>query len=118
VKTLNISDDEVKGRQGGIAQQIAIRLEDGFFRKLEYDITEAQRQLHAYDVSGEARHMVYVSPRFDDFMAYRKEAYFAQMDDYLAARSFEGLEIVIHNACTPVHMPICMRAAVVDDEPS
>jgi hypothetical protein len=115
VKTLNISDDEAQGRRGGIVRKLAVKLEAGFFGKLRYAITTAQRQMCVYDASGSARHMVYVSPRFDDILAQCKEEYFRQIDDYLIEHAFDGIEIVMHNAHTPFHMPICMKAAIVDN---
>jgi hypothetical protein len=117
VKTLNISDDEIQGRRGGIVRNFAIRLEAGFFGKLRDAIAAAQHQMCVFDTLGSARHMVYVSPCFDDFLGECKEEYFRQIDDHLVEHPFDGIEIVMHNAHTPFHMPIFMKAARVDNAP-
>jgi hypothetical protein len=115
VKTLNISDEEVRGRMTVVARSIAICLGGGFFRKLLAAIEQARQQLAAYDPSRSARHIVYVSPRFDDILAECKERYFQQIDQYLIEQAVEDVEIVMHNARTPFHMPVYMRAATVDN---
>jgi hypothetical protein len=115
VKTMNISDDEVRGRTTLVARDIAIRLSPGFFRKLSAVIEQARRQLVTYDPSHSARHIVYVSPCFDDFLGEHKEQYFREIDQYLTGQAVEDVEIVMHNARTPFHMPVYMRAAAVDD---
>jgi hypothetical protein len=117
VKTLNISNDEVQRRRNHTVGKLTILLSAGFFRKLGSAINKAQNQMCAWDTSGSARHMVYVSPCFDDFLAECKEEYFRQIDDHLVAHPYHGVEIVMHNAHTPFHMPICMKAAQVDNEP-
>ncbi|MDI6728077.1 MAG: hypothetical protein QMD44_04010 [Thermodesulfovibrionales bacterium] len=73
VKTINMSDEEVKAREEvrtrgyGNAGSPEIQLEDGFFKKLESDITKAKRQLESYDPDSKAMRMVFIVPNFDDF---------------------------------------------------
>lgn len=115
VKTMNISDEEIRGRTTVVARDIAIHLHSGFFRKLSASINQARPQLTEFDPARSARHLVYVSPCFDDFLGEHKEQYFSEIDQYLVAQSFEDVEIVIHNAWTPFHMPVQMIAAAVDN---
>jgi hypothetical protein len=116
VKTINISDEEVHARCSSVVTSIAIRLEPGFFNKLSADISKASLQLAEYDSEKRARHLIYISPHFDDFLAQCKETYFEQIDAFVAERQFTGVELVFHNAHTPFHMPIRMNAAVVDND--
>jgi hypothetical protein len=47
VKTINISDDEVRARREHTPRAIESRLDEGFYRKLRFDVTEARDQLHS-----------------------------------------------------------------------
>ena len=114
VKTINISQDEVAARHSPIVRDLAIRLEHGFFRKLSYDIEQAKDQMRTHDPTGVARHVVYISPCFDDFFGECKEDYFRQIDQYLLDYPVT-IEVVIHNSRTPFHTPVCMTAATVDN---
>jgi len=116
VKTINISDEEVNARHSPTVRSIAVRLEQGFFNKLLSDITRGSLQLADYDSQKRARHLIYISPIFDDFLARCKETYFEQIDAFVAERQFKDVQLVFHNAHTPFHMPISMNAAAVDND--
>ena len=116
VKTINISDEEVNARRSFAVRSVAGRLEQGFFNKLLSDVRKASLQLAEYDSKNRARHLIYISPIFDDFVAYCKKTYFEQIDAFVAEQQFKDVELVFNNSYTPVHMPISMKAAEVDDD--
>jgi len=113
VKTINISEEEVRARKEFTVVKITNRLDDGFLRKLRSDITEAEKQLHAHTAMGEARYYVYIIPCFDDFVGWCKEDYFRQIDQYLLANPISGIELVLHNGKTPFQKAVTMTAATV-----
>ena len=69
-------------------------LDYGFFRKLQSDITCAKDQMHGYDPTGEARHLVYITICFDDWVGYYRGAYFSQIDQYLKDNPIPEIEVV------------------------
>ena len=118
VKTINPSDAETLRRQKGNYLNDE-PLASPFFDKLMSTITDAEKQIEAFDPSKEARHVVYIIPNFDDFwMEYnRKEEYFRQIDHHLSQNVASGIEIVFHNQKTPFHKKVTMNCAtVVNDE--
>ena len=116
MKTINISQNEVRARTEFTVRSIAIRLDDGFFRKLRSRVTEAKNQMRAYDATSEARHYVYINPCFDDFLAQCKEDYFRQIDDYLSGNPIPGVKLIFHNDHTAFYKPLAMtNATVVND---
>jgi hypothetical protein len=116
VKTINISQEEVHARTSFTARPIGIRLSDGFFRKLRSDIMDAKKQMQDYDLTGTARHFVYINPCFDDFLAQCKEEYFGEIDQYLSENPIPGAELIFHNDHTAFYTPLRMvNATVVND---
>jgi hypothetical protein len=113
VKSLSPSQDEIRIRTEGGVSGIAIRLDDGFFRKLHSDISKAKEQLEAYDPTGEARRYVYIIPRFDDFLGRCKAQYFSQIDRYLSDFPNQGVDLIFHNEDTPFRRSLTMTAATV-----
>jgi|ERR1035441_5310122 hypothetical protein len=93
VKTINLSDAEIRERGEFTARGVKSQLDCGFFRKLQSDIKEATDQLHADDATGEARHLVYIRIYFDDWVGYYKEDYLRQIDQYLRDNPISGIEI-------------------------
>ena len=93
VKTINISDAEVRARSEHTASNVKSELDYGFFRKLRSDITCAKDQMHGYDPTGEARHLVYISICFDDWVGYYRGAYFRQIDQYLRDNPVPEIEV-------------------------
>jgi hypothetical protein len=115
VKTINISQREVRAREESTVGSIATRLDDRFFRVLYSDITEAKNQLDAYDATGGARHYVYIIPCFDDILGECKEGYFRQIDQYLSDNPTPGIQLVFRNNKTPFHKSLTMANATVDN---
>lgn len=113
VKTINISQKEVRARKEFMVREIKNQLDDAFLRKLHSDITEAKDQLHAYDATGEARYYVYINLCFDDFLGAYKEEYFRQIDEYLSNCLTPGIDLVFHNDHTPFHKALAMTTATV-----
>lgn len=115
VKCMNISDDEIRARRELTVRSIRTHLERGFFNKLRSQIATAKSQMAGNDSSGEAREIVYVNIRFDDFLAEFKHLYFQQIDQYLVATAFSKIELVFRNDRTPFYRPLTMTAATVDN---
>ncbi len=113
VKTINISEKEVRARNEFTVVNIANQLDDGFLRKLRSDITEAKGQMHAYDATDEVRYYVYINLCFDDFLGTYKEEYFRQIDQYLSDCLTPGMDLVFHNDRTPFHKALAMATATV-----
>jgi hypothetical protein len=115
VKTINISQQEVRARKEFTAKDIGGQLDDGFLRKLHSDIRNAEEQLHAYDATSEVRYYVYINPCFDDILGEHKEMYFQQIDQYLLDCLTPGIDLVFHNDHTPFHKALAMATAAVDN---
>ncbi len=113
VKTVSISQEEVRARNDFTVRSIAIRLEGGFFRKLRSDILDAKDQMHAYDAMGTAQRYVYINPCFDDFLAQCKEEYFRQIDQYLSDNPIPAVKLIFHNDHTAFYKPLAMTNATV-----
>lgn len=123
VKTINMSDDEmdareeVRARGYGNAGSPEIQLEDGFFKKLEADITDAKKQLESYEPDSKARRMVFIVPNFDDFFCEYKDRYFRQIDHYFSENPAPpGIEIVLYNQKTAAHKSISMNHVTIVNE--
>jgi hypothetical protein len=95
VKIINISADEVRARCEHTVRSIKSRLDEGFFRKLGSDIAQAKKQLDSYDTAFQARHLVYICVRFDDWVGYYREDYLEQIGRYLEDNPTHGIEVVI-----------------------
>jgi hypothetical protein len=116
VKSLNRSDEEVAAQKGPPkARSGQINLGPGFLKKLLAAVETANRQMSAHDPAGAAVHVVYLNVAFDDFFAERKEAYFQQIDEYLATAPVSDSRIVICNDRTAFYKPLQMRFAHVDN---
>ena len=113
MKTINISQKEVRAREEFTVRKIAHRLDDGFFQKLHSVVTDAKDQMHAYDARSETLYYVYINPCFDDFLGEYKEGYFQQIDQYLSDSPVPGVNLVFHNDQTPFHKTIAMTTATV-----
>jgi hypothetical protein len=96
VKTINISDAEIRARSELAARGIERELDRGFFRKLQDDIIEAKTQLYLFDETGKARLVVYICIYFDAWAGYFKEAYFRQIDQYLKANPIPEIEVAFN----------------------
>jgi hypothetical protein len=113
VKTINISERELRARNQLTVRGIAIRLDAGFFRKLRSDVTDAENQMQAYDATGAARHFLYINPCFDDFLAEYKKDYFRQIDQYLSDNPIPDVKLIFHNDFTAFYEPLAMTNATV-----
>ncbi|MCL4457206.1 MAG: hypothetical protein M1147_09730 [Nitrospirae bacterium] len=123
VKTINMSDEEAKNRHNvrvrgyGDARDTEDRLGDGFFKKLESDITGAKKQLESYDPDLKARRLVFIVPNFDDFFCEYKDRYFRQIDHYFSENPAPpGIEIVLYNQKTAAHKSISMNHVTIVNE--
>ena len=116
VKTINISDEEVTARTGPAkVRSLPINVTPGFLKKLRATVEAATQQMVAYDPYDRHVHMVYLNVHFDEFFAERKDAYFQQMDEYLAKAPVAGIRLVICNDHTAFYRPLQMRSAAVDN---
>lgn len=95
VKTINVSDDEIRARSGPPAvRKVSDRLSEGFFRKVESDITNAKGQLRSYDPDNTARHLVYINICFDVWPGFYNKEYVRQISERLAANP-PGIRVVV-----------------------
>ncbi|MGA2569079.1 MAG: hypothetical protein ABSF23_01045 [Terracidiphilus sp.] len=116
VKTINISDDEVAARTSPpTVRSLPMKLAPQFLGKLSATVSVAKQQLLAHDPSREAKHLVYLNIVFDDFLAECKEAYFQQIDGYLASAPDSDVRLIICNDYTAFYKPLQMRHADVDN---
>jgi hypothetical protein len=118
-----MSDQEAENRHntrvrgGGDARDAEDPLEDGFFKKLESDITKAKRQLESYDPDSKARRVVFLVPNFDEFFGEYKDRYFRQIDHHFSENPAPpGIEIVLYNQKTPAHKSISMNHVTIVNE--
>ena len=116
VKTINPSDEEIAARSGPPkVSSIPMSLTPEFLKKLRATLMVAKQQMLAYDPQDAAIHYVYLNVSFDDFFAVRKEAYFEQIDEYIADEPVTSIQLVVCNDYTAYYKPLQMRNAVVDN---
>jgi ribosomal protein L30 len=84
VKTINISDVEVRRRRQGDAGASTDQLEDGFFRKLLSDLAHAKTQMLAHDPDISTKRIAYVIVNFDDNLHEYVDQYRTQIDHFMA----------------------------------
>lgn len=99
VKTINISNDEA-GRRGRVysgtpvASKVPTQLGPHYLSKLSKTLTNAVRQLDAFDPAREARRIVFLVLHFDDWVGDYYPSYFREIDAYLLDHPVEGAELV------------------------
>ena len=95
VKTMNVSDDEIRRfAKRGVATT-SLYLEKGFFDKLAKAIKKASSQLLAFDNSSAARRIVYVVFNFDDRLHEYADEYQRQIEAYIAGASLSNIKVVL-----------------------
>lgn len=95
VKTINVSDRELRARQCSTAQDSEVHLDPGFLRKLRSDITKAWDQLQAYAVMGEVRYYVYLIVCFDDWTGDYEDTYVQEIRQSLNENAIPRLEAIL-----------------------
>jgi hypothetical protein len=118
VKTINISQIEVKRRHSGCVGSTTNALPTAFFNKLDSTIESASNQMIVHDFSKDARHLVFIVVNFDDFQSEYKTDYFDQIDNHIGQTQHSNLEVVFFNQRTVFHPSILMRHADVVNEPT
>ena len=99
VKTINLSNDEAD-KQRRIAKGVIeaesprVNLDEGFLRKLRAVLNEALEQLDAADPERQARRIIFIMPRFDDWWGDHQDRYIAQIDADLLHQRIDGAEMV------------------------
>jgi hypothetical protein len=116
VKTVSISEIEVKRRQTCGVGSTTGSLEVGFFTKLSSALLKAKSQLESFDGSAGVRRIAFLVLDFDDFLGEYKANYFQQIDRHLASKPVGGIDIVFYNQRTAFHSPISMHNATVVNE--
>jgi hypothetical protein len=97
VKTLNISDVEVRARRNqGKVRSPAVSLNEGFFGKLDGTIADAKGQLQSYDSS--AQHLIYINLCFDDSAGTYKTDYRREITQHLVANPV-GVKVIVNDKC-------------------
>ena len=116
VKTLEISDDEVRARSDilGRATQHVLPLE--FHAKFCRTIEKAQRQLYSYRKSPESECIAFLVINFDDWPGEYKGDYYRQIDKNINGRNADDCRIVLYNQTTIFHSVIGMANAEVVNE--
>ncbi len=98
VKTMNVSDAEIRRRTTHQVVKGSNRLSQEFLGKLGALIENAKTQLQSYDPSGSAQHVVYINICFDGSIGtYHpwKEDYLNQIRQHLMDHA-PGVEIVVN----------------------
>ena len=116
VKTLEISDDEVKARKEMLGRNIQWELPPQFLAKLSKTIVKAQSQLHSYRASLQSECIAFLVMNFDDWLGEYKSTYYRQIDEHLRGRGSEECRVVIYNETTAFHSQISMANAEVVNE--
>lgn len=116
VKTVNISDVEASQRQTGGVGSTARSLDDGFFKKLTFNLLKAKSQMESYAGKEKIRRIVFVVLNFDDMLGEYKKDYFWHIDHFLAAYPTPCVDIVLYNEKTAFHGDVIMQNAVVINE--
>jgi hypothetical protein len=118
VKTINISAYEADRRNTGQGGYISNSLNEQFLKKLESTLSKAKSQMQVYDAGGNARRIAFLIINFDDSFAEYKADYYSQIDQHLAFKPIEGVDIVFYNQQTAFHVDVSMRSALVINEAS
>jgi len=116
VKTINISNQEVKRRRNGGVGSISADLPPGFLAKVSSTIEKAINQLKGMEETGPVARMVFLILNFDDNLGEYKEDYYRQIDELLGDFAANDFKIVIFNQVTPFHRQIEMERAIVINE--
>ena len=89
VKTVGISDDEIRRRAGGSVHDGAVyfALSTGFLDKLADDITRAWKQIHSLGDNG----LVFVLVQFDDLALDHYRRYRKQLTEFSQTRGLGNL---------------------------
>jgi hypothetical protein len=95
VKTINTSDKEIKRRRDSSVFSISNKIDLRVLAKLDKNIAEARDQMCSYDVSGVARHVVYVVVNFDDHLHSYAHEYRDQIAQHIDAHPVSGVEIYL-----------------------
>jgi hypothetical protein len=96
VKTINMSEIEATRRTTGAVGSISLQLPCRFFRKLTSDITDARKQMAAYDADSATKRVVYVVVNFDDNLHEYAADYCSQIASFIAANPTPQIETVFH----------------------
>lgn len=94
VKTVNISDIEVRRRREGNVGTTIDQLEDGFFRKVQSDLAHAKTQMVTYAPDISTRKIAYVIVNFDDGLHEYVDRYRVQIEQFMAENAILDLETV------------------------
>jgi hypothetical protein len=116
VKTLNASQVEIERRQSGGVGSGTNVLSGPFFEKLDRTIEKAESQMLSY-AGGDAEHIVFFIPNFDDRFGEYKADYFCQIDEHLGSLHPTGANIIFYNQRTAFHCSLSMRHTEVVNEP-
>jgi hypothetical protein len=94
VKTINISDDEMRRQSSGGVATITDTLDPRFFRKLAWDLAKANDQMFAFDSKPTRKKIVYLIVNYDDRLHEYAERYQRQIADFLSVTHPTDVEIV------------------------
>ncbi len=116
VKTLQISDDEVRARTDILGRKTQDVLPPEFLVKLSRTIEKAEKQLHSYRESPESECIAFLVANFDDRLGEYKRNYYEQIDAHLSGRNPNDCQVVLYNQTTIFHSAIRMANAEVINE--
>jgi len=93
VKTINISDNEVRRRQSGGVGTSSNRLDIGFLGKLKADLGYAKTQMLLFNSERKTRKIAFVIVNYDDNLHAYSDDYLPQIKQFLANNLPSDLEI-------------------------
>jgi len=95
VKTINVSDIEIKRRAKRSIFNVNTQLDIGFFDKLASDLGKAWSQMTTYDADPAVKKLAYVIVNFDDSLHEYSDCYREQIEKSLAINERSDLEIFL-----------------------
>jgi hypothetical protein len=91
VKTINISEDELRARLTGTPRGTVLHLKPEFLRKLDSTLRTAEMQMHEYYPAEGVHRFAYVIIKFDDSLHEYAVDYEAQIKAHIEQNPIAGL---------------------------
>jgi len=95
VKTINISEDEVRARNNSSVKSILTELPAGFFTKFRSTLEVARCQMEEYCPGPDVKMVVYVIINFDDILHEYVPNYSPQIRAFITTSPVRGIEVIL-----------------------
>ena len=92
VKSIGISQDEIKRRNGGVHDgRVYLNVNEGLINKLKSDIDGARKQIQSVGKDG----IVFMAVRFDDWVLHHYENYRKQLIEFCRSGGYKDVVIKV-----------------------